>query len=76
MMLGVGDQVQTVHDGVGFQGIYTAIIDHVLVIGVGLYSLTAAIELSKAGIRFTILERSSELREVRVRPLYLATEIC
>ena len=61
---------------IGSAGSPATIPDHVLVIGAGLCGLTAAIGLSKAGIRVTILERSSELREVRGRPLHMATGMC
>ena len=38
---------------------------HVLIIGAGLVGLGLAILLRKAGYKVTILERDSELREVR-----------
>ena len=57
-------------------GPHVSSIDHVLIVGAGLCGLATAIGLSKAGIRTTLLERSSELREVRDLSFHIATQMC
>ena len=43
---------------------------HIIIIGAGLVGLATSILLKKAGYKVTVLERDSELREVKIHPLY------